>query len=262
MADAPYSTKRLLALRKLTRAIADLVRGELKEHLATLQPLFHPRTILGQYTDSAPKDAAGGAEKAFRDLQALYASVVAAKPFNLPKELKSPLEVVSAVPEITPVEYSHTAKADHDSKTITVTSPLKWVLSYSGFTPRRLKELLADRTRTGPELHEFVLHMLLTHLVLAKQPGIVRLLEGLRFPVTTCRRPETGDLPITYVSAAVPTVRPPDDVLIESTELSGKDVFEEVVDVDAIRKLPDPYRQRLVELVKGHGEELPGVDGP
>ena len=46
----------------------------------------------------------------------------------------------------------------------------------------------------------------------------------------------------TYVSSLVPTVRPPDEVIIESTELSGRDVFEEVVDVGAILAMRDPLK--------------------
>src|SRR6059058_5096549 len=51
-----FTTQRLLALRKLTRALADLLRGQAKDYLATLGPLFRPRSILGGYTETNPKE--------------------------------------------------------------------------------------------------------------------------------------------------------------------------------------------------------------
>jgi hypothetical protein len=256
MTEERYTTKKLLVLRKLTRAIADLLRGQLKEYLATFQPLLRPKAVLGQYVASDPKETVPGAEKAFKELQGLYEGLAGSRPFNLPKELKPPLEIGTSVLEITPTEYPHLAKTEAESKTVTVVSPLRWVLSYSGYTPRRLRELLADRTRTGPELQEFVLHTLVLHLVLARQAGVVKVLEALHFPVSSGRRAEFGDLPIPSLAASVSTVRPPDDVLIESTEISGLDVFEEVVNLDDLVQMRDPLKDRLIELVQSHGDNL------
>jgi len=43
------STQSLLVLRKLTRAITDVVRQQVAEHLATLTPLLKPAAVLGDY---------------------------------------------------------------------------------------------------------------------------------------------------------------------------------------------------------------------
>src|SRR5439155_12060974 len=169
------NTKRLLVLRKLTRAVADLLRGQLKDYLTTLAPVLRPRSILGEHVESDVKEFVKGAEAAFKDLQVLYARVAAARPFNLAAELKSPLEVVSAVPEITPVEYAHAARTPGQSKTIMIASPLKWVLSYGSFGPRQLRELLAERTRTTNDLDLAVRHSLMLHTVLSRQPGIAKI---------------------------------------------------------------------------------------
>ena len=56
--------------------------------------------------------------------------------------------------------------------------------------------------------------------------------------------------------AAISTLRPPDGVLIESTEFSGMDAFEEVVKVDDISKLREPLKERLIELAQAQGENL------
>jgi len=257
MSDEGYSIQRLLVLRKLTVAISKLLTEQMREYLATLSPLLRPRTVLGGYVDSSTKETARGADKNFKELQSLYETIATAKPFNLPAELKPPVEIISTTLEFTPLNYSHAAKTEQESKTVTVTSPLTWTLNYSGFSLGRLRELVADRNRSGKELGEFVLHYLVLHLVISKQKGITDILDALHFPINSDERaPGLGDLPITYVTSSISTIRPPDNVIIESTEISGRDVFEEIVNIDDIIKLRDPLKERLTEIVKSHGEAL------
>ena len=248
-----WSTQRLLDLRKLTREVADALRGDLAEHLATLLPLVRPRNLLGSYIQGAPKDARGS-DKAFKDLQAVYDSVASSKPFNLPRDLKAPIPVDSSALEILPFEYDHAAKSRRVAKTVRIASPLKWVIAYSGFSTERLREALASG-EPGVSVAEIVLHTLVLHVAL-QQRGVHGLFTALRFPLSTHHEPSLGNLPITVVSAAIPTVRPPDETIIESTEIAGKDAFEEVVDVDAIEKLEDPVRKRLANLVREHRDRL------
>jgi hypothetical protein len=61
-------------------------------------------------------------------------------------------------------------------------------------------------------------------------------------------------LPVTFVAAPVQTIRPPDEVLIENTEISGTDAFEEVIDLGTLTTLSDPLHKRLTEIVEQHGE--------
>jgi hypothetical protein len=65
-----------------------------------------------------------------------------------------------------------------------------------------------------------------------------------------------GDLPITRIGVAIPTSRPADAVVIESAELTGMDAFEEVVRVEAITQLPDPLKERLLEIARQQAPEL------
>src|SRR5437879_11597827 len=121
-----FTTQRLFASRKLTLASADLLRGQANDYLATLGPLFRPRSILGGYTESNPKETIPGAEKAFKELQALHEAVAATKPFGLPKELNRPIELISSNLEMTPFEYSHPAQAEGGAaKIVAVTGPLR-----------------------------------------------------------------------------------------------------------------------------------------
>ena len=250
------STRKFIALRKLTRTLAESLRADLRGTLITIEPLLRPRAMFGEHVQGHGKDLVKGADRAFKDLAADYAEVAGSKPFHLPKELKSPFEVMSASLEMQPVEYAYTARSDRDSKTVRITSPLKWVVNYRDYGLEDLKRLLADRNRTEEQLRRFVVHALLVEHVFTRQPGIKEMLTALRFPVVVERRPEFGSLPITCITAAVSTYRPDDEVIIETTEISGSEEFEEFVKVADIANLRDAYRDKLVELVKAQDPEL------
>src|ERR1700682_6286507 len=118
MPDEPYTTKRLLTLRKQPRPVAEQLRVLLREHLTALSPLFQPRAVFGGYLQGEPRQTTRGAEAAFKELQGLFQTLSVTKPFNLPaEELRSPVELASSVLEITPVEYSYVAKTERDTKT-------------------------------------------------------------------------------------------------------------------------------------------------
>jgi hypothetical protein len=253
-----YSIQRLLVLRKLTVAISKLLSEQIREYLTTLAPLLRPKAVLGDYIQSNTKEPSRpGAEKAFKELQALYEQIAGTKPFNLPTELKPPIEIVSTALEFTPLEYEHSARTDGETKMVVVTSPLKWVLNYSGFTLGRLKTLVADRNRSSNELREFILHYLVLSVVISKQTGVTNILETLHFPVSSDHHlPELGRLPIAQINSSVSTHLPPDNVIIESTEISGRNVFEEVIQISDILKLRDPLRERLTELIQTQAPDL------
>jgi hypothetical protein len=260
--DDRFSTKKLLALRQLTRAIAQLMRAEASEYVAALLPVLRPSAVLGAYAQGGSKDNDANVEKAFKELTAQFESVAGSAPFDLHKELRTPLDLVSWGVELSPVEYAHKVKTPTGEKTITITSPLKWTLSYSGlapgkltstgFTPHRMRELLNNRSRSTDELRHLVLHYLVMHLVILKQPRVSKVFNDLHFPLVTERIGEFGSLPFTCVSSFITTILPPDEVLIEHTEIAGKDAFEEVVDDQALRTLPDPLRDKIGEMIKAH----------
>lgn len=247
MAEETYSLQRLLALRKITRAISDILRGQIRDYLGTLNSLLRPRAAFGDSGHGA------GTERAFNDLVSLYQTIAAAKPFLLTQEITRPVEIASTTLELLPVEYSYQA----EGKTVVVTSPLRWVVTYSGYSPARLKELIAARTPPERELFQFAVQYAAVSILFGPRGGIPKILEALRFPLKVSKLPEFGELPITTISAPISTVRPPDSVVIESTEFSGKDVFEEVVNVDEIPALCDPLKDQLLEITQSLGEKLP-----
>ncbi len=254
--DEGYDLQKLRSLRKLTRAIAESLRSELKEHLSTVTLLVRPRTILGDFVEGSAKGEVKGSETAFRDLRSRYEAVAAGRPYGLSKELSSPIEILSSNVELVPLEYPHVAKSGSESMTVTVTQPLKWILTYSGLAPTRLRELMAAKIPDASQVKNVILHALVLNTVLSKQPGLLAVFEALRFPVVTEKLPGLGDLPVTCISSSVRTVRPPDDVLIESTEISGLNAFEEVVNAEDIEEMKDPFREKLLEVIKANAPEV------
>jgi hypothetical protein len=250
------SIQSLLVLRKLTRAITEAVRAQMADYLATLTPLMRPTAVLGEYVQGGQKETTRKADKAFKDLETLYQTVATAKPFNLPRELNPPLNVLSTGLEITATDYPHSTTSGSDTRTIMVRRPLTWTLTYTGFAPQRLQELLNTKLRSHEEVTRFVLSYLALHVVLTNQAGVLKILEALHFPITTVKVPEFGDLPVTRINAALSTSRPSDAVVIESAELTGMNAFEEIVNVEEISQMRHPLRETLLEIARQHVPEL------
>ena len=254
--DGRDSTHSLLVLRKLTRAIADVVRVQMTEYLATLAPLLRPKMVLGDHVEDGTKESTRRSDKAFKDLQALYESLAGTKPFNLPRELTLPLRLIGSGLEITPVDTALSIKSGSDTRTIMVRSPLMWTLTYSGYPPTRLPELLKTKLQTGDELGQLVVSYLLMNVVITNSPGLMSVFDAIHFPITTTTMPEFGPLPITRIGVGVSTTRPSDDVILQSAELTGMDAFEEVVNVKDLSQLRDPLKQRLLDIARQHMPEL------
>jgi hypothetical protein len=249
-------TQSLLILRKLTRAIADSVRAQMTEYLATLAPLLRPKMVLGDYIEDGSKESTRRSDKALKDLQTLYEKVASTKPFNLPRELTLPLRLSGTGLEITAVDTPHAIQSGSESRTIMVRSPLTWTLTYAGHAPTRLPELLKTKLRAADELNQLVLSYLLMHVVITNSPGLMQAFEALHFPITTTTLPEFGPLPITRIGVDISTTRPADSVILEVAELTGMDAFEEVVNVDDLAQLRDPLKERLLEIARQQAPEL------
>lgn len=245
----------LLVLRKLTRAVADAVRTQITEYLTTLSPLFRPQSVLGDHMVGGVKESTRRAELALKDVLTLYQAIAPAKPFNLRRELAPPFNFGPTSIEITPVDYVHVAQAGPEPKKITVRCPLTWWVSYAGYSPSRLPDLLDPKIR-GEELQRFILSYLILHAVTTHHRGLVQIFEALRFPITTTRIAEFGELPMTRIGIGVSTTRPSDAVVVESAELTGMDAFEEVVNVEDLSRLADPMKERLLEIARQHGPAL------
>jgi hypothetical protein len=246
-----FDIPRLIELRKLTRSISDNLQSQLKTYLSTLAPLFSPLPLLGEHARGGPKSLVKGAEKNFQELRSHYHAIIRQAPFSLDTELRSPLDVFAATPALTPVEYTYTADPDGRATQLQVTSPLKWVLSYPETQPKKLLELLkGNRNQVREELSHALLQCMTLNLVLDKQPGLSALLGDLRFSIETTQVDGLGSLPVILVSCPIATLLPPDEIIVQSTEISGIPSFEEVIDIEDIRTLSDPLRERILDITR------------
>lgn len=256
--EQAFDISRLLALRSLTTPLAELFARQARDHLTNLAPLLSPRALLGDLI-LGEKNAAKGSNIAFQELNALYQPVAKSATLGLQSELRPPLEIFGLTPEIFPASYTYTPPGH--GKPITIITPLKWVLIYKDLGPQRLRELVGSHSRNdGGELKSCVLHYLVMQILAGRRPGVAPILEALRFTLSSEPAGEFGGLPYTYLSAPIVTVRPPDALVIQSTQISGTNTFEEVVDPAGIQALADPLGDEVMALVAQHGAGLlPGT---
>ncbi|MEW8507074.1 MAG: hypothetical protein AB2598_10230 [Candidatus Thiodiazotropha sp.] len=244
-----FDIPRILELRKLTRSISEKIESDLSGYLATLAPLFSPAPILGEYVRGGSKAPVKGAEMAFRDLKSRYQTIAGQKPFLLETELASPLDVFAATPSLTAVEYPYTAEQEGRSTSLTVTSPLKWYLSYPDQHPKKLLEMLeGNRNQLQDELSHALLQCLTLSLVLEQRPGLTSILQGLRFDMQKIHYDGLGELPVVMISCPLETLLPGDEIIIQNTEISGIPSFEEIININDIRELTDPMQQSILAI--------------
>jgi hypothetical protein len=249
-----FSISRLLFLRKVTRAVSDYLTSQLREQLSTVSSLLRPRRLLGDYIESGSPEQVVDADKNFAALNEIFART-AGKPFDLPRPLRSPLKPIGLALEIYPWEYRHEIQTGGATKVIAITSPVRFVISYaSGLSLSRLRQGVAGKEDLKQDdVREFVIRACLMRLMLDKYSGIANLFRALRWEVNTETSPELGALPLTTLTAPLSSMRPPDDLILESTEMSGMSLFEEVVDVDALSQVRDPLIQKVETIVSEAG---------
>jgi hypothetical protein len=256
-----FSTGRLLFLRKVTRAVSDYLVSELKGHLNTISPLLRPRRLLGDYIESGSPEQVVDADKNFTILSEVYAKA-SGKPFDLPRPLRPPLKPVGLTIEVYPWESQREIQAEGVRTTVTITSPVRYVMSYaSGLSLSRLRQGMAGKEELKKEdVREFVIRCCLIHTMLNKNPGIVHLFRALRWEVGTETVPDLGGLPLTTLTAPLRAILPPDGLILESTEMSGMPLFEEVVDASAISQIRDPLAQKVATIIEAMGAGDGGKD--
>jgi hypothetical protein len=249
--------EQLLQLHTLTKEVAKLCQKQLRDYLDTIALLFRPRRILGNAIEGSERESVGGSERTLTDLRELYRKV-AVRPFDLRPELNIPLESVSTQMQLYEWEYLHQTKTDRDWRSIKVTSPLTWVLSYSStYSLAMLRQVLAGQEeRDSDAVRAFVLRACLLHVHFTKFPAIADLLAGLRYRVEVRHSPEMGELPLVTISAPFSTVRPSDSLVTIASGLAGGASFAEVLDLGTVQNLQDPLRQQVAAIFRKHGQEL------
>lgn len=246
----PMKFEQLPELREKTEAVSQFLVSQLKNYLEGLRPLLAPRRVFGDRVRSGLREEVVGAEAAFNQLRDKYKEVCR-KPFALSPELDEGVvaEIENRL-ELYPWEYSQEAKNERETKTVTMTSPVRWVLSYSsGYTLSQIREAVAGRgERRQEDVRQFVVNALMIQSVLAKYPGIAQLLKDLRYEIQLDRCPGLGDLPFVTISACLPSFRPSDDIILAAIRLSGVPAFIELIDISAVDFIEDPLKSRIKEM--------------
>jgi hypothetical protein len=248
-ADKNLTFEQLADLRDKTEAISQFLQKQLKAHLETLRPLLAPRRLLGKYT--GVKEDVAGADRAFAQLREQYSSVCS-KPFALPPDLDDgPIANIDNRLELYPWEYTHQAKSERETKPVTITSPVRWILTYSSeYTASQLLQTMAGKEqRRSDSIRQFVVNALVMQAVLAKFPGITQLLTDLRYEIRTEKSAGLGELPLVIMHSCLTSFRPADSLILAATRLSGVPAFIELIDIDAVHHLPDPLRLRIEALI-------------
>lgn len=237
--------EQLAELREKTERISQFLHKQLTTHLETLRPLLAPRRLLGKYAGA--KEEVVGADRAFAQLQEKYKEV-GGKPFAMPPDLTS--DIVAQIDnrlELYPWEYAYQARSPRETKTVTITSPVRWVLTYnSGCTLSQASQIVASKEqRRSDPIQQFVINALVMQLLLAKFPGLTRLLTDLRYQIRTENAPGLGVLPLVTLNCCLPSFRPDDSLILMATRFSGIPAFIELIDIDAMPMLADPLKLQI-----------------
>ena len=238
-----------LKLREVTQKVSEFLSSRLKKHLQILRPLFIPRRLLGTYVKSGVMEEVAGSDKAFTELQEKYAAV-AQKPFGLPTKLHPPLPPISNQLEATPFQYPLIFEQG-GSNQVSITSPSCWTLSYHTECPlNRLRAMLTGKEQKEPEdMRQSIINHLTLVIFLNRFPALAQLLEDLRYVIEITELEDLGGLPVVTIKAPVESFLPPDEFILQVTQLSGIPAFQEIIGLEAIDQMADPLRDSLKRLV-------------
>lgn len=243
------NNEEFLRFRQATDKVAQLLSKRLKGHLEVIRPLFLPRILLGNHMKSAYTEEIPGTEKAFAELQEWFGKICE-NPFGLPKKLQPPVPPIPYYLEMIPYQYP-LPLGGTENKPITITSPTQWILSYRNECPLdRLKAMVSGKeTRQPDEMKQTLINHLTLFIFLKHFPALNQLLEDLRYQVETRELGELGGLPVIMLRAPVETFLPPDDFILQITQLSGVAAFQEIIDPEAVEKIPDPLKESLKSFI-------------
>lgn len=244
------TNEEFLKLRQTTEKIDQVLNKRLRSHLDIIRPLFIPRILLGNFVKSAYTDEIPGTQKAFTELQEWYAKICE-KPFGLPKKLQPPLSPISHQLEMTPFQYPLSLEGARD-RSINITSPVKWILSYQSDCPfNRLKAMaLGMESRQPDEMRQGLISHLTMVIFLRRFPILNQLFEDLRYQPEIIELSDLGGLPVVILKAPVETFLPPDDFILQVTQLSGIAAFQEIIVLEAVENIADPFKENLKNLIK------------
>lgn len=244
------SFEQLAAARKSTQAVSDILEKQLLGYLDTLRSLLVPERLLGKLAGS--KFDAPGAEKVLTELQENYRRLPG-KPFDFPKEFETDwLGDIGVKLDLHRWEYAREIAAESGKRSILITSPTRWILAYGpGYSVSQAVQSFAHRQdRRGiDQLRQFVVNALVIQALVSRSSGLISIFNELRYDVLAQPHPGLNGLPVVVIQSQIPTFLPPDPLIAAATELSGINAFIELIEVEAVRQMPDPFKQRISQLI-------------
>src|SRR5262249_29450144 len=155
--------------------ISAFLTKRLKDHLSTLSPILAPKLVFGKYTGS--RESAPLADDTFGQLKKKY-SEVCGPPFNLRGDLPDDaLSSADGAIEIYPWEYSHEAQGPKATKNISMSCPVRWVVTYaSEYSPAQMQKLMMTPGERRPDaIRSFIVNSLSLQLLLSRKPLLMQL---------------------------------------------------------------------------------------
>jgi hypothetical protein len=245
----PLTFQELPELRRKTEVISKFLQDQLLTHLETLRPILSPERLFGKHVG---KGDASLADRAFAQFQQSYRPF-SAPPFDLPSEFDQYwLTLVGNRVTLYPWEYTYPARTERETRPISMTSPVRWVVSFaSAYTLSQVRQALAGKGERRPEhIRQFVVNALVTQLMITHTPGLALLFADLRYQLQTDSSPDLPKLPLTTITSGLPSFRPDDELILSATNFSGIPAFIEPIDIDALSGLQDPLKARIEELLR------------
>ena len=233
-------------LRRKTDAVSRFLKEQIAGHLETLRPVLTPERVFGKYAGG--KSDVPGAERTLTELQQSYKPFTR-KPYDLPEGFDASwLGLTGNALDLHPWEYTYQLQG----KSITMTSPLRWVVNYrTNYSLAQVKNALSGKETVRPEyLRLFAVNALVLQLMLARNTGLTRLFSDLRYELKVESPADLRGLPVVTITSSLPSFRPADDLIAAATAFSGVPAFIELIDLGAAQAPRDVLKERLEELLK------------
>ena len=149
--------------------------------------------------------------------------------------------------DIVRADYLYNASADARTKSILMSSPVRWLMTYhSAYNPGQIRQVLSNREeRRNEYLQQFVLNTLVLKAVIERNHGLTDLFSALRYEIEIKPIQEFNNLPLVSIVAPLPSFRPPDELILNATDFSGVPAFIELLDIDAVHALQGPLKTRV-----------------
>lgn len=242
--------EQLATLRQKTEAASKVLDRHLKSYLETIKPLLAPRRVLGRHV--ATRDEVNISDRMLDQLKQQYSQVVIQAPYGLAMEFpEQTLTHLDNLPMVYAWEYPYVAKTKTAEKPLTITSPVRWVLTYeTGAAPALVRQMLNGKVERRTEtLKQFIVNVLAMGLLVQAYPGVGQLLSALRYRVQTECLPGFGNLPFVTVQACLNSFRPADELLLTATAFSGVPAFVELIRADSLQGYIDPVTEQLRQIL-------------